>query len=140
MHFCNAPGEFAVARCGCESKIGVGTRVIWDISVEAMRRVIVVALAVVVVGAAAYAIYSFYQRLEEVLFEKPEHVVLDYGRVTAQSRSNPNWVAYPRARRVRRDAQSLEEVELPAGVWRPCQGDCAEAYRRGYMDLGEPAN
>jgi len=105
-----------------------------------MRRLIVAALVAAIVGAAAYAIYAFYQKPEQVVYRKPEPVVLDYGRVTAQSRSNPNWVAYPRTRRVRRDTERLEEVELPDGVWRPCQGDCAEAYRRGYMDPGEPPN
>ena len=105
-----------------------------------MRRLIVAILAVAVVGAAAYAIYDFYWTPEQVAFRKPEQVVLDYGRVTAQSRSDPNWIAYPRTRRVRRGAERFEEVELPSGVWRPCQGDCAEAYRRGYMDIGDAAN
>ena len=105
-----------------------------------MRSLIVAILAVAVVGAAAYAIYGFYWTPEQVAFRKPEQVVLDCGRVTAQSRSHPNWIAYPRTRRVRRGGQRFEEIELPGGMWRPCQGDCAEAYRRGYMDIGETAN
>ncbi len=77
------------------------TRANWDISVEAMRRLIVAALAVAVVGAAAYAIYGFYWTPEQVA----DQYVLEYGRVTAQSRSDPNWIAYPRTRRVRRGGQ-----------------------------------
>ena len=98
-----------------------------------MRRLIMAVLAAAIVGAVAYAIYGFNQ--------KPvEQVVLDYDQVTAQSRSNPNWIVYPRTRRVRQNSERLEEVELPGGVWKSCEGDCAEVYRRGYMDIGETAN
>ncbi len=47
----------------------------------------------------------------------------------------PNWIAYPRTRRVARGDGRFEEVELPGGVWIACQGDCAEAYRQNTTDF-----
>ena len=84
-------------------------------------------MAAAVAGAATYAIYDIYWG--------PERAVLGYGRVTAKSRFYPNWIAYPRTRRVARGDGRFEEVELPGGVWIACQGDCAEAYRQNTMDF-----
>jgi len=63
--------------------------------------------------------------------------VLDYGKVTADSRFGNQGPITVRTRRVRRSGTISTEVELGPDTWLDCGGDCAETLRKQSIDFWE---